>query len=155
MKHTSQASKTKSAPIFIQMSIYTAILLISQLISELLPKTLPIPPTVIGLILMYVLLCSRMIKIEWVDSLGTLLISMIGFMFVPSGISLAANLDILRAEGLKLVLVIGLSTVLMLVIITYIASFILSLKKWNWNHLWLRLSDTSLFKKRIEKAGGK
>lgn len=136
MKHTSKVTQSKSAPMFIQMSIYAAILLVSQVISELLPKTLPIPTTVIGLILMYILLCSHLIKVEWVDSLGSLLISMIGFMFVPSGISLAANLNIIKSEGLQLVIVISLSTILMLIIVTYMTSLILLLKKLSFSTLW-------------------
>ena len=155
MKHPSKVKQSKSAPMFIQMYIYAAILLVSQLISELLPKVLPIPTTVIGLILMYVLLCSHIIKIEWVDSLGSLLISMIGFMFVPSGISLAANLNILKAEGLQLVAVISLSTILMLVIVTYITSIILSIKKVNVASLWEKWTAHSFEKKFSKKVEGK
>ncbi|HFH9178861.1 TPA: CidA/LrgA family protein [Streptococcus agalactiae] len=138
MKHTSKETKTKEAPMFIQMSIYAAILLVSQMISMLLPKALPIPTTVIGLVLMYVLLTAKIIKVEWVDSFGALMISMIGFMFVPSGISVAANLDILKAEGLQLVAVITISTVVMLVVVAYVARLILAIRE---------LSVTDLFKK--------
>ena len=128
MKNSQKTEQKKSAPIFIQLSIYATILLVSQLISDLLPKSLPIPSTVIGLILMYLLLTSHLIKLEWVDSLASLLISMIGFMFVPSGISLAANLGIMKAEGLQLVIVICLSTIIMLVVVTYVTSLILNLE---------------------------
>lgn len=155
MKHTSKVTQSKSAPMFIQMSIYAAILLVSQVISELLPKTLPIPTTVIGLILMYILLCSHLIKVEWVDSLGSLLISMIGFMFVPSGISLAANLNIIKSEGLQLVIVISLSTILMLIIVTYMTSLILSLKKLSFSTLWEKLTTHSFDKKLSKKVGEK
>ncbi|EJN94381.1 CidA/LrgA family protein [Streptococcus ratti] len=155
MKHTSKVTQSKSAPMFIQMSIYAAILLVSQVISELLPKTLPIPTTVIGLILMYILLCSHLIKVEWVDSLGSLLISMIGFMFVPSGISLAANLNIIKSEGLQLVIVISLSTILMLIIVTYMTSLILLLKKLSFSTLWEKLTTHSFDKKLSKKVGGK
>ena len=133
MKNSQKTEQKKSAPIFIQLSIYAAILLVSQLISDLLPKSLPIPSTVIGLILMYLLLTSHLIKLEWVDSLASLLISMIGFMFVPSGISLAANLGIMKAEGLQLVIVICLSTIIMLVVVTYVTSLILIWKGINQN----------------------
>lgn len=66
------------------------------------------------------------------------MISMIGFMFVPSGISVAANLDILKAEGLQLVAVITISTVVMLVVVAYVARLILAIRE---------LSVTDLFKK--------
>ncbi|WP_019793577.1 CidA/LrgA family protein [Streptococcus sobrinus] len=139
MKDNQETTEKKSAPIFIQMSIYAGILLVSQLISDLLPKSLPIPSTVIGLILMYVLLCSHLIKLEWVDSLASLLISMIGFMFVPSGISLAANLNIMKAKGLQLVTVICLSTILMLIVVTYVTSIILSFANNNTKSLGKKL----------------
>ena len=49
------------------------------------------------------------------------MISMIGFLFVPSGISLAANLDIMKSQGVQLVLVILLSTIILLVVTAYTA----------------------------------
>lgn len=126
---------TKSAPLLVQMSIYALVLLVSQLISSLLPPQIPVPSTVIGLILLYVLLSTHIIKVEWVDSFGSFLTSMIGFMFVPSGISLAANLDILKTEGLQLFLVIGLSTVVMLVVVTYVTHLIFTMKEFSWSSL--------------------
>ena len=94
--------KTKSAPILVQMFIYAAILFVAQIISDLMPKSFPVPTPVIGLVLLYVLLTFHVIKVEWVDSFGSALISLIGFMFVPSGISLAANLKIMQTQGLQL-----------------------------------------------------
>lgn len=118
----------KNAPIMVQMLIYAVILFISQILSNLLPKSFPIPTPVIGLILLYLLLTVGIIKVEWVDSLSTALVGTIGFLFVPSGISLAGNLGIMKTEGLQLIIVIILSTVIMLVSIAYTAKFILWLK---------------------------
>ncbi|GKS81208.1 murein hydrolase transporter LrgA [Ligilactobacillus pabuli] len=113
--------ETKSAPILFQMMIYAAILFISQMISSMMPASFPVPTPVIGLVLLYVLLTAHVIKIEWVDSFGSAMISMIGFLFVPSGISLAANLDIMKAQGVQLVLVILLATIILLVVTAYTA----------------------------------
>ena len=115
--------KTKSAPILVQMFIYAAILFVAQIISDLMPKYFPVPTPVIGLVLLYVLLTFHVIKVEWVDSFGSALISLIGFMFVPSGISLAANLKIMQTQGLQLIIVVIASTIILLVVTAYTTRF--------------------------------
>lgn len=121
--------ETKSAPMIVQMLIYALILFVSYLLSNLLPKSFPIPTPVIGLVLLYALLSFHIIKVEWVDSFGSALISLIGFMFVPSGISLAQNLDIFANEGIKVIVVILLSTVILLVVTSYTARIVITLTK--------------------------
>ena len=92
MKTKNTTPKPKSAPLFVQFGIHTAILFVANGISSFFPASLPVPAPVIGLILLYLLLSCHIVKLEWVDSFGSFLISIIGFLFVPSGISLAASL---------------------------------------------------------------
>lgn len=82
----------------------------------------------IGLVLLYLLLICRIIKIEWVDSLANTLIGLIAFLFVLSDISLTANLKIMQTAGLKLVFIIILSTIILLVVTAYTARALLWLK---------------------------
>lgn len=118
----------KKAPLLFQMMIYAAILFVSQFISDLMPASFPLPTAVVGLILMYVLLTTHIIKLEWVDSFGSAMIGLIAFLFVPSGISLAANLDIMKSEGVQIVLVIILSTIILLVVTAYTTRLLLWIK---------------------------
>ncbi|WP_439426210.1 CidA/LrgA family protein [Oenococcus alcoholitolerans] len=104
------------------MGIYAAVLFVSWLISEWMALTFPrfpIPTPVIGLALLYLLLTFHIIKVEWVEGFGGIMISLIGFLFVPSGIQLAGTLGILRQEGWQLIVVIILSTIILLVVIAY------------------------------------
>lgn len=121
--------KTKPAPFLVQMGIYASILFVSNIISSLVPASFPVPAPVIGMLLLYSLLSLHILKIEWVDSFGAILINLIGFLFVPSGISLAANLDIMRAEGVQIVAVIMISTVILLLVTSYTTRFFIWLKK--------------------------
>ncbi|WP_187158467.1 CidA/LrgA family protein [Lactobacillus apis] len=123
MMKKEESQKQKSAPILVQMLIYATILFVSQIISDLMPKSFPVPTPVIGLVLLYVLLTTHVIKLEWVDSFGSALISLISFMFVPSGISLAANLKIMREQGVQLLIVIVASTIILLVVTAYTTKF--------------------------------
>ena len=123
-KSKTATSTKKDAPILVQIGIYATVLFISWLISEFVAKTFPkfpLPTPVIGLVLLYLALTFKIIKVEWVDSFGSFMISLIGFLFVPSGIQLAGTLGILQNEGWKLVIVIILSTIVLLVVVAYTA----------------------------------
>ena len=69
----------------------------------------------------------KVIKLEWVEDFGMFLISIIGFLFVPSGIQIANDLGILKAEGLQLIFVILVATVALLVITAYVARFVIAI----------------------------
>lgn len=120
---------TQPAPFLIQFLIFSSVLFISSFISSLFPKNFPVPTPVIGLVILYLLLTFKIIKVEWVDNLASFLISIIGFLFVPSGISLASSLGIMAESGVQIITVVVISTVIMLVSTTYITMLILSFKK--------------------------
>lgn len=124
-----ETKETKDAPILIQMGIFAGILLVSSIISPMFPASFPVPTPVIGLVLLYLLLTVHVIKIEWVEKFANFLIGFIAFLFVPSGIQLTASLDIMRAQGVQVVATIVISTVILLVVIAYTASFFIWVKK--------------------------
>ncbi|QMU09192.1 CidA/LrgA family protein [Levilactobacillus suantsaii] len=101
------------------MGIFAAVLFVSSLISPLFPASFPVPTPVIGLILLYLLLATHIVKLHNVEKFGDFMISLIAFLFVPSGIQLAANLDILRTEGVQIVLVTLIATIILLVVVAY------------------------------------
>lgn len=117
--------KKKEAPILVQMGIFAAILFVSQLISDLFPKSFVVPTPLIGMILLYVLLATHIVKLEQVEKFGDFMIGLIAFLFVPSGIQLAGSLGLMKQEGIQDVAVIILATIILLVVITCVgAAFI-------------------------------
>ncbi|GAY72663.1 CidA/LrgA family protein [Lentilactobacillus kosonis] len=128
-KQNTAQVETKEAPILIQMGIFAAVLFVSSLISPLFPAGFPVPTPVIGLVLLYLLLVLHIVKIEWVEKFADFMISMIAFLFVPSGIQLTASLDIMKAQGLQLIIAIIISTVILLVVVAYTTSFFIMLRK--------------------------
>lgn len=119
----------KNAPILVQFAIFAGILFVSTLLSSFFPKAFSVPAAVIGTILLYGLLSLKIIKLEWVEELAEFFIGLIGFLFVPAGISLAAHLDIMQAEGLQVITVITFSTIILLVVVTYAAYAIIAVKE--------------------------
>ncbi len=115
--------KKKEAPILVQMGIFAAILFVSQLISNLFPKSFVVPTPLIGMILLYILLACHIVKLEQVEKFGDFMISLIAFLFVPSGIQLAGSLGLMKKEGLQDVIVIIISTIILLAVIAYVGAF--------------------------------
>lgn len=90
----------KVSKILVQMAIFSGVLFVSDVISSFLP--LPIPASVIGIILLFLALHTGIIKLAWVEDLGETFIANISFLFVPSSISLITSLDIIKGQELKI-----------------------------------------------------
>ncbi|WP_302118035.1 CidA/LrgA family protein [uncultured Limosilactobacillus sp.] len=124
---TQKNKKEKKAPILVQMGIFAGVLWVSSVISGILPSSFIVPTPVIGLVLLYLLLTLRIVKVEWVEEFGMFMISLIGFLFVPSGIQIANDLGILREEGLQIVFVIIVATIALLVVTAYVTRFVIAI----------------------------
>ncbi|MCJ2057359.1 CidA/LrgA family protein [Methylobacterium sp. J-048] len=107
-----------------------ALILLAQLVGEVLARGagVPIPGPVIGMGLMFGFLLLRDSRIGLPRVLpkpltdGTLestargLLMNLSLMFVPAGVGVVGRLDLLRAQGLKLAIVLVVSTALSLLV---------------------------------------
>lgn len=127
-KQTStKPEEKKAAPILVQMGIFAAVLFVSQLISALFPSSFVVPTSLIGMILLYILLASHIVKLEQVEKFGDFMISLIAFLFVPSGVQLSGSLGLMKREGLQDICVIIISTIILLVVIAYVGNFFIKI----------------------------
>ena len=70
-------------------------------------------------ILTQFLIFSAILLVSYLISLG-----MIGLLFVPSGISLANSLHLFREEGIKIIVVVILATIILLLSVAYTSKII-------------------------------
>jgi holin-like protein len=124
---TKKDNHHKPAPILVQCAVFAGILWGASIISALCPPSFVVPTPVIGLVLLYLLLTLRIVKLEWVENLGMFLISLIGFLFVPSGIQIANDLGILQREGLQILVVIMVATIALLVVTAYVTRLVIAI----------------------------
>uniref|UniRef100_UPI0025DF80B1 CidA/LrgA family protein n=1 Tax=uncultured Limosilactobacillus sp. TaxID=2837629 RepID=UPI0025DF80B1 len=104
-----------------------------------------VPTTLIGMMLLYVLLATHIVKLEQVEKFGDFMISLIVFLFVPSGVQLAGSLGLMKKEGLQDICVIIISTIILLVVIAYVGNFFVKL------HERLSKKSDAPVKKRLTK----
>lgn len=88
---------------------------------------LPLPPSVIGLLILFGGLQMGVIKLESVQVLAKTLLDYLVLMVVPACISIMQYLDIIRADLWVLIVATAVSTVLVLVV---------TAKSYEWLRVW-------------------
>ncbi|MGJ8623777.1 MAG: CidA/LrgA family protein [Yoonia sp.] len=90
------------------------LLLGCQLLGEIVVRavSLPIPGPVLGLALLVVLLGIRPALTEQLRPTTTVMLANLSFLFVPAGVGVIGNLQVFSDNGIVLLFVLTLSTVL-------------------------------------------
>ena len=109
-----------------QAAVFAIIMLIANGLAFISP--IPMPASVIGMVLLFIGLCTKVVKLEQVEGLGNSLSTVITFLFVPSGISLVNSLGIMQQFGVQIVFVILVATLALLATTGWTGAFLLHMK---------------------------
>jgi len=90
---------------------------------------LPIPGSIYGMIILFVLLQSKIIKVHQVKEVSTFLIEVMPLMFIPSGVGLLEKWGLIKGIWLPLSVTIIASTIIVMVISGSVSQLII--KKGN------------------------
>lgn len=93
-----------------QLAIIFAICALGELISQMLP--FPMPGSIVGMVLLFLLLTFRIIKLKQVEDVGGFLLKNMAFFFIPAGVSLITVFNQISGKILQIVLICLLTTVL-------------------------------------------
>ena len=77
-----------------QILIILAISLLGEVLKELLP--LPIPASIYGMVFLFILLLTGVIKLDQVKDAGKFLIEIMPVMFIPAGVGLMSSWNVLK-----------------------------------------------------------
>ena len=97
-----------------QLAILFGCLALGELIITL--THIPLPSSILGMLLLTLLLKLKVIRLEWVRSISDFLVSNIGFFFVPPGVAIMLYFDIIKAQFVPIVTASVVSTVLVLAV---------------------------------------
>ena len=96
--------------IMYQIAIIFSVCWISQVIEALLPFAFP--ASVIGMVLLFLLLCTGALRMEHIREKSDFLLSNMAFFFVPARVSIINYADVLRSSAVQLVIICLVTTVL-------------------------------------------
>ncbi|MBU3155936.1 CidA/LrgA family protein [Clostridium estertheticum] len=88
------------------------IVLIPYVLGTVLQLTLklPIPGSVIGLILLFLGLQIGIVKIEMIEELCEFLLSNMSFLFIPAGVGLMTAFGVLKGKWIPFMIIVVFST---------------------------------------------
>ena len=110
-----------------ELAIYFGITFISEIIAKLLP--INIPPSIIGIVILFVLLELKVLKTEDEEITGDYLIKIMPILFVPAGVGLIKYLDVLKIVAVPMVFVITLSTAVVMTAVGVVTQKLVEKKK--------------------------
>lgn len=94
-----------------QLALIAGFSVIGEIISYLIKEILAvfIPGSLIGMIILFILLTTKVIKYYFVDDVGEFFVNNMGFFFVPVAVSIMNYFGILAPIWWKLLLIIIIS----------------------------------------------
>ena len=108
--------------ITLQTGLLTFFFQIGNLLSNLMH--LPFPGSVIGLLLLFLSLKLRIIRLEWVELGATFLLAEMLIFFVPAAVGVLQYRDLVITEGPRIFIVIVLSTTLVMSVSGLLAEYL-------------------------------
>ena len=105
----------------LQCGILFAFLAVGELIVAL--TGVPIPSSIIGMLLLTAALKARIINIHRVDRIADFLVRNLGFFFVPAGVGLMKCLDIIKGDWLPIVTATVVSTFIIIAVTGWVHQY--------------------------------
>lgn len=100
---------------------------IGELLKFLIP--LPIPASIYGLVLMFLALQFRILKIESVKETAKFLVEIMPVMFIPAGVELLTSWSTLQEMLIPVVVITIVSTIVVMAVAGKVTEVMLQLKK--------------------------
>lgn len=100
---------------------------VGNIVTRFLP--IPIPGSVIGLILLYIALETKLIKLNEIETVGNYLKNNMSIMFVPLTVGILNVFDILKLNWINLTIVMVISTLLTMIATGKMADFLSQTKE--------------------------
>ena len=102
-----------------QLLIIILISFLGELLNYIIP--LPVPGSIYGMILMFVLLCSGILKLEQVKKTGKFLLDIMPIMFIPSAVGIMSQFEQLKDIWFQIIL-ITITTTIITIAVTGLSS---------------------------------
>jgi len=117
---------------FIQISLLCIYSYIMGALSEWLH--LPIPGSILGLLFLFVLLQTKILKLKWIEVGGDWLVTELLLFFVPSAVGILQYKQLLFQNGIKIMLIIFTSSAIVMICSGLLAEHLSKRKKEKTDH---------------------
>lgn len=110
-----------------QLGIISIISCLAEVLHVLLP--FPIPASIYGLVIMFLLLVTKVIKLEQVEEVGQFFVTIMPILFMSPSVSLMTSIDVIGGNLIVLVIMLVISTITVMVVTGLVAQGVIALMK--------------------------
>lgn len=96
-----------------EFGIIIGICFIGEFINYITPVA--VPGNVLGMVILLILLATKTIKLEMIETVANFLLKHLAFFFIPAGVGLLASVDVIRGQWFSIILITVVSTVLVII----------------------------------------
>lgn len=112
---------------FKQFLVVLIISCIGELLNFFIP--LPIPGSIYGMVLLFVLLCTGVVKLHQIKDTSAFLIDIMPILFIPSAVGIMAELDQLTNIWIEVIIITIVTTVLVMAVTGMTTQALIRLKQ--------------------------
>ena len=110
-----------------QVLIILLISFIGELLNYFIP--LPIPGSIYGMILLFILLCTGVVKLHQIREVGNFLIDIMPMLFIPSAVGIMAQFEQLKSIWIEVIVITIVTTVIVMAVTGLTTQAIIRIKK--------------------------
>ncbi|TJX65170.1 CidA/LrgA family protein [Soehngenia saccharolytica] len=110
-----------------QLGILLLILWLANIISVNYINILP--PTIIGMVILFLLLKLNILKISHIEDISSVLLEYLPFMFLPIGVGVINVLDVLKNDLIPILITVCLTLTLVMITTGKTIQFMINIKK--------------------------
>lgn len=119
------AERGRILKIITQVGIIFGVCWAAQIVEQALPFAFP--ASVIGMILMFLLLAFRVLKVDHIREKSDFLLGNMAFFFIPAGVSIINYFDVLKNWVFQLIFICIVTTVITFAVTAYSMRFVMYL----------------------------
>ena len=97
-----------------QLAIILGVWVVGEYISSFIQNIVVIPGRIIGMILLFILLKYKVVKLENINEISNFFLDNMAIFFIPAGVSLIKSLDLISDNVFVLLITIFVSTIIVM-----------------------------------------
>ena len=109
-----------------QLMIILIFSFIGDILNHIVP--LPIPASIYGMVLLFIALSTKIIKLDQVETTAEFLLSIMLIFFVPASVGIMDTFFAYKSSMLPIIIIVIVSTIIVMITTGLVSQFIIKLK---------------------------
>lgn len=119
----------KILKIAIQIAIIYIIYWAGNFISLVFADIIVIPGNIIGMLILFVLLTSNILKLSMIEETGNFMLKFMGFFFVPLTVGLMESYKLIQSSIIQILIILVISCILVMFVSGKVTDILISYKE--------------------------